>query len=110
MLVAAIVGDVLTDAGGDLQCGVVGQSCPAGAAACRADAAERYRKSKGGPGPLAKNSYVCGGPNGRADLGARYIALIEAFGEDGHLGNVCHTFKETTAALGAFVIQRVTVQ
>lgn len=110
VLVAAIVGDVLTDAVGDLQCGVVGQSCPAGDDACHAAAANSYFESKGGPGPLAKSSYVCGGSNGQADLGARYIALIEAFGEDGFLGNICTSFQETTAALGAFVVDRITAE
>jgi len=48
---------------------------------------------------LALNTSVASGPNGRADLGARYIRLVAAFGDRGFFHNIVADLPAELAAL-----------
>ena len=59
-------------------------------AACVENKVKSYIESKGGPGPLAKNTYVCESPVGKADWGGRYLKFVRAFGKNGVSTNICN--------------------
>jgi len=52
----------------------------------------------------SKNTWVCSGPFGRADIGNRYITLAKMFGSNGVAANVCSP-EETTAMVGTLAQQ-----
>lgn len=93
VLVGAIVGDVVVKATAEPTATLAKIECPDAAYesvdACVAAKREAWRTSKGGPGPLARNSYVCASELGTADLGSRYLALVEVFGDRGAAANIC---------------------
>ena len=96
VLVAAIVGGVVVTSDGKPSpsgdpTGVL--KCPQengqDLAECEEERIKSYLKSKGGPGPLAKNTYVCESPVGQADYGGRYLQVVKAFGKNGVATNIC---------------------
>ena len=114
VLVAAIVGGVMRTADGlpaPASDPLAALKCPLTAGQdleeCEAERIEAFYRSKAGSGPLAKGSYICGGPQGLADYGGRYLQLVEAMGANGFAGIVCEDPAPTLAALGAFVVQHL---
>ena len=57
--------------------------------------------------PLRLNTYVCSSSLGRADLGMRYIELVQAFGPRGVLANICSPegFSSALDKLGTVLLQ-----
>lgn len=39
--------------------------------------------------PLLFNTWICASASGKADYGSRYIELVEAFGDNGTMMNIC---------------------
>ena len=39
--------------------------------------------------PLLFNTYICHADSGKADYGRRYVELVEMFGANGIMGNIC---------------------
>jgi hypothetical protein len=74
-------GGVLPDGPADCQ----GLTGPEALACLRAE----YVESKLDRATCHQRTYLCQSANGAAALGARFIALAEAFGERGRFYNVC---------------------
>ena len=77
ILVAAVVGDALSDAE------------PLGAPA-RDLARQAYVDAKvDAANPMRMNTHVCASAAGKADLGLRYLKFVEFFGSHGFSENIC---------------------
>ncbi|GMV40701.1 MAG: hypothetical protein AMXMBFR64_24170 [Myxococcales bacterium] len=116
VLVAAIVGGVVgtgdgkpapgSDPTGALKCPTkAGQD----AAECEEERIRAYLKSKGGPGPLAKNTYICESAVGQSDWGGRYLQVVKAFGKNGVATNICSPagFGEALDKIADTILRRV---
>jgi hypothetical protein len=59
-----------------------------------------YLASKNNPENMSssKNTYICTNPTGKFDLGLRYIRLVEQFGDQGTMSNLCDWKNPTTTA------------
>jgi len=59
---------------------------------------------------VAKNSYVCESPFGKADFGARYVRLAEMFGPNGVVENLCaeQGIAPALENIAELVVKRVT--
>ena len=125
VLVAAIVGDVVTtvdgqpaaknDPTGTLKCpdtfdAATAPDCEHGdIPECYERKVDAYLRSKGGPGPVAKNTYVCESPVGQADWGGRYLQVVKAFGRNGAVTGICSDggFKEALDKIADTILRRV---
>jgi hypothetical protein len=114
VLVAAIVGDVVVAEQALPKCSIPGVPyCPDAKFesndACVNDRVEQYIISKGGQGPLARNSFVCESAVGKADWGGRYLELVRAFGKNGVTTNICSPagFEDALDRIAETILRRV---
>ena len=68
-----------------------------------------YFASKGDAnnGTVSKNTYVCAGEYGKADLGLRYVRLAGMFGPNGMVSNICapEGMKEAMEGIAGMVVK-----
>jgi hypothetical protein len=90
VLVAAIVGDVISD--GTSNIGALGCSADEGEEIqeCIEGKQDIFMESKCGKFFYSKNSFVCESTSGIADWGSRYLELVERFKSNGFSANICN--------------------
>ena len=59
---------------------------------------------------VAKNTYICESQFGKADFGARYVQLVDMFGPNGVMSNICSEdgIAPALESIAELVIKRVT--